>query len=656
MIPILLDEKFDIERLFTVDGRPVYTSDDLAVYVQKKDPKIPEDNGIGVLYETPQAYTISELNGCPELVFQYPEDGLFFKELALRRVVMATVNRTKKPQPFRIYRITTPIEGVSTVYAKHIAYDLSGIIAKPYKADNIQSALAGLKTNSMTINPFTFSTKRTTLTGFSPLVPADIWTMMGGGEGGLIDIYGGEYSFDGYNVSLENRVGGDYGASVRYGVNMTDFEQDKECNSCYTGVVAYWEHDGDVAYSQIVSAGGNYGYVRLFPLDVSDYFSEKPSETLLQAAARAYIQKNKIGIPKVSWRINFVPLDTTEEYKDIADIEAVDLGDTVSVEFAKIGVTAEARAQSIKWNVLDERYDEVILGSIQTTIAKVVVKQSKDIAGLPSRSTVVGIASQSAMDAIRSGTAGDVGSGFGNCKTAFDDESLLGYQESTGRPLFRIGTQLDNYGAENYIHGQLRLYALGPSWMKNEEYCLIGADTDNCGIILHDLNRDSKSRISAIIGNDLGAILDITDHDGKRLFGVQNGTVIAKKLKLEDESGNKNNVADYIIETGQDGIWYWRKFASGISECFGFESFDEALSTSKGSLYVGGEHRANFPSGLFKSSGNPKSCNISVDGNAMLLFSGGSTYEHTQKYYLAYPTSAASSTFYIFYHAVGTWK
>ena len=33
-----------------------------------------------------------------------------------------------KTQPFRVYRITKPINGIASVYAAHISYELSGII------------------------------------------------------------------------------------------------------------------------------------------------------------------------------------------------------------------------------------------------------------------------------------------------------------------------------------------------------------------------------------------------------------------------------------------------------------------------------------------------------------------------------------------------
>ena len=41
-----------------------------------------------------------------------------------------------------IYRITTPIDGVVTVYAQHISYDLSNIAALTWSSESISPALA----------------------------------------------------------------------------------------------------------------------------------------------------------------------------------------------------------------------------------------------------------------------------------------------------------------------------------------------------------------------------------------------------------------------------------------------------------------------------------------------------------------------------------
>jgi hypothetical protein len=174
---------------------------------------------------------------------------------------------------------------------------------------------------------------------------------------------------------------------------MTDLEQDAACDACYTGVVGYWQKDETVVHSPVVSAIGTYGYVRIMTVDFSDKFESTPTIDQLSAAAAAYIEANQIGVPKVSWKVSFVPLETTEEYKDIAVLEQVNLGDTVGVQFEKLGVDASARVNSIEWNVLMGRYISVNLGSVRNNIADTIAGQTLAIEQTPTREEVKSLSS-----------------------------------------------------------------------------------------------------------------------------------------------------------------------------------------------------------------------------------------------------------------------
>ena len=81
--------------------------------------------GIGVLADCISCEVTEERNGTYELVLQYPVTGRNYGELSSERIIKAKPNDTADDQAFRIYRITTPIDSVVTVYAQHISYDLS---------------------------------------------------------------------------------------------------------------------------------------------------------------------------------------------------------------------------------------------------------------------------------------------------------------------------------------------------------------------------------------------------------------------------------------------------------------------------------------------------------------------------------------------------
>lgn len=367
--------------------------------------------GIGALSDALSCVAFQEINGEYELVMQYPIDGAFFSQIEQRAIIKAKPDRISEAQPFRIYRITKPLNGIITVYARHLVYDLSGIAVSPFTANGSVAALSALKTNAVNPCPFSFSTDINDATVLNVPVPSNIWALMGTAENGLLTLYGGEYEFDGYGVYLRSQRGANRGVSVRYGKNMTSLEQDANCANCWTGVYPYWTDSNNetvVTLSEkIIEASGDFGYTKILALDLSGEFKEAPTTDALKAKATEYMATLSIGVPEVNWKVSFVQLDQSEEYAGAALFESVFLGDTVSVEFSKLGVSATARATKIEYNVLLDRYNSVTLGSVKSNLADTIVSQQKEIQKKPSVSLMQTIVEQ-LTDSILGANGGSV--------------------------------------------------------------------------------------------------------------------------------------------------------------------------------------------------------------------------------------------------------
>lgn len=354
-----------------------------------------DTNGIGILGDAILVDVIEQLNGQYELEMQYPVTGLHFSSIARDCILLAKPNPVTDPQPFSIYRITKPMSGIITVYARHIAYDLMGITVAPFASQSCATALQDLKNNATTACPFDFWTDKSTVATMTVSVPKSIWAQLGGSSGSVLDVYGGEYEFDRYNVKLHNRRGADRGVSIRYGKNLTSLEQDENCANVYTGVHPYWTNlEGALVQlpEKILHAEGNFAKTKIKPLDLSLEFETQPTEGQLRTRAQKYMLDNDIGTPTVSWKVEFVQLEQTEEYKGKALLERVLLGDTVSVAFTEMGVSASARAVSMRYDSLQGRYKSVSLGSVRSNIADTIAKQQQEIAQKPTVSLVEEIA------------------------------------------------------------------------------------------------------------------------------------------------------------------------------------------------------------------------------------------------------------------------
>ncbi len=347
------------------------------------------DNGLGVLADAMSCKVTQELNGQYELELHYPVEGIHYEEIALRAILRATVGPDGKMQPFRVYRIVPGMNGTAAIYARHIAYDLGGYVVSPFTAADAPSAVAAIKSHAMPTDfPFALTTDKTTVAAMSVTVPSSAWGLLGGQQGSLLDVYGGEYEFDEWAVRLLTRRGADRGVSVRYGKNLTDLTQDASCANCYTGAVPYWRGNGITVTAAPVYAEGDFGYTRLMPLDLSTNFEQQPTQAQLQAAATSYIKQNRLGVPAVSWDVKLALLAQSSGYEDVAFLEQIYLGDTVGVYFHRLGVDAKARVNKIVWDCLLERYDSVALGSVKANIAATIAGQQKEIDAKPSTALV----------------------------------------------------------------------------------------------------------------------------------------------------------------------------------------------------------------------------------------------------------------------------
>lgn len=349
------------------------------------------DNGLGALSDAISCTVTEERNGSFELQMEYPLSGIHYSDIAKRCIITAKPNPYDDPQPFRIYRITRPMNGRVVVYARHISYDLSGVTVEPFTASSAAVALTEIEFNATENNGFSFWTDNQDAGSMRVSVPSSARSILGGTEGSVLDVYGGEYEWDGFTVRLWSRRGRDSGVTIRYGKNLTSLEQDENIAGVATGVYPYWAgEDGALVTlpEKTVDAPGTYDFSYYMPLDLSGEFEEQPTVSQLRERAEQYVEDNHIGIPTVSLSIAFQPLDQTEEYQDIALLERVNLCDTVTVEYPALGVSATAKCVKTVYDALRDKYISIDLGDAKTNMADTIIQQQKEIEKVPTTSAM----------------------------------------------------------------------------------------------------------------------------------------------------------------------------------------------------------------------------------------------------------------------------
>ena len=325
-------------------------------------------NGLGRLSDAISCNVVEERNATYELNMQYPIHGAHFADIQENRIILAKPFEGGQKQPFIIYRIEKPINGICTIKAEHISYRLANIVTMPFTAGTLTAALAGLKNNSATTNPFNIIADFTSTVSYTLKEPRSVRGALGGESGSILDVYGrGDYEFNRFDVILHENRGRDAGVTLRYGKNLTDLKSVVDMTGVYTGIVPYWSdgEDNTVTLPEKVimsSHASEYPFNIIKTVDFSSDYEEAPTVAQLRAKAESYVNNNDGWKTKHNITVSFVDLWNTEEYKGIAALERVQMCDVVHVVYNALGVDFTTKVIKTDYNVLEERYNSITLG------------------------------------------------------------------------------------------------------------------------------------------------------------------------------------------------------------------------------------------------------------------------------------------------------
>lgn len=325
-------------------------------------------NGIGKLADAQSCTVTEKRNGSYELKLICPADGIHAEMLEEGNIILAKPSDTMQPQPFRIYKITTPIDGKLEVQARHISYQLNFITVSPFSVSGCAGAVQGLKSHAASDCPFSVWTDVASSAMFTVFVPASFRNCLGGMDGSVLDTFGGEFEWDRYTVKFHRARGADHNVHIVYGKNLTDFKMEKSIENTITGVHPYWVDNETQAVMElpekvVMVSRKSVPYQKITVLDCTSAFQEKPSEAALREYAQDYIDTTSLTEPEVDIKIDFIQLWNTPGYEDVVQAEQVSLCDTVHVYISKLGIEASSKVTETEYDSLLERYNSITLSN-----------------------------------------------------------------------------------------------------------------------------------------------------------------------------------------------------------------------------------------------------------------------------------------------------
>lgn len=217
--------------------------------------------GLGTLKDAISCKVTESLNDEYYLEMDYPIDGNNFSKIDINKIIYCRPNPYSNMQPFRIYSISKPIDGIVTVSAYHISYDMNGIAVNPIYGVNLRDTLDKIQNGVITKSNFKFYTDTNSGKTFKTSSPYNMRALVMGSDDSILEKYECEVKFDKFNVHILAHRGTNRGAEVRYAKNLTDLKHNISYDNLYSGVYPYYHKESTSVNSSSISDGFKQVYI-----------------------------------------------------------------------------------------------------------------------------------------------------------------------------------------------------------------------------------------------------------------------------------------------------------------------------------------------------------------------------------------------------------
>lgn len=307
-------------------------------------------------------------------------------------IIKAKANSYQTPQMYIVKNTLKNLDGTIEINCEHIKNLAYSAIVWEYASTTAKTPQQII--NIMKNNGLEFPLNMnfiSTITKKGVIENIEAGTKFGevlSGQGGFLNIFGGELEFDNRNITLKKEIGTLRDYPLRYGSNISSAQQSESIENTYSHCLPY----GKVSYSknnlgtdivektittteEIAIPNSVCPYHRTIPICcdlVSQGYIVYQNGTGYDEAREA-MKTFALGIAKskkyyqrnVSLTIDF---DSTLE-----DMKNFHLGDTVPIILDVFGTKAISKINKYEFDSLNEKYSKLVLGELKLTLADVLL-------------------------------------------------------------------------------------------------------------------------------------------------------------------------------------------------------------------------------------------------------------------------------------------
>lgn len=337
-------------------------------------------NGLAILEDCYRCEVEEVMNGLYNLELEYPTDDNKSKYLVKDNIIKASTPNGE--QPFRIYRVLENLD-TTIVYAKHIFFDLVAnfLMDCRHKFATCQQSLEDILSSTLYKHNFTCSSNIIERSNAYYIRKNPVEAILTE-ENSIVSMYNAEILRDKFKIIANDSIGKDNHVIIEYKKNLLGLEKDDDNSEVVTRVIPTGLSSKDVSImidEIYVDSPLINDYIN--PIVKEYHFSDLKEDTekgitidevkrQLKIKAEELFSKDHIDLPKTNYRINFLDLSSTEEYKDFKALEKVKLGDIVTVRHKEMNIDIKRKVVKYRWDCINKEYIEIELGDLKQTLSK----------------------------------------------------------------------------------------------------------------------------------------------------------------------------------------------------------------------------------------------------------------------------------------------
>lgn len=381
-------------------------------------------NGIGILDNNIYEAEIEEiLNGVYTLIFKYP----LFSPHGLD-IIGQSIIKAPTPDGEQLFRVANPhpTNGEVQVFCYHIFYDL----VDNFIEDTNIVGKSGMGALDQVKGALQYPTKFDFYSDIENIANARLvrknpveFLLDNGQDNSFLNRWGGELLRDNFNVRMLAGRGKDRGVVIQHKKDLIGYEADIDWQSVITKIMPQGANELLLPEKYVTSTLVNkYVNPKIRKIDfpevkakIGDAANDDDALPLpdalnkLRALSIAMFNNQHVDQPLATYKIKFQELSQTEEYKDLAVLQRVYMGDTVTVQHLDEGIDVKAKVVSYKYDPLNEEYTDITIGNYKesfTDVSNKVDRIQDNLDGL--ETSFLEKAKDRATDLINSGFGGHV--------------------------------------------------------------------------------------------------------------------------------------------------------------------------------------------------------------------------------------------------------